>query len=103
MAARGKFKDKSWRRSNGDPATIDDITVIVIPILPYKHEVCNPDEDAAHPVPDSPEEEVELEVHYEDKMAAEQTETGLEADSENLEIVTQEEDGGGMATHEISE
>jgi len=38
MAARGKLKDRNWRRGNGDPATIDDITVYVIPILPYKQE-----------------------------------------------------------------
>jgi len=39
MAARGKLKDRNWRRSNGGPATIDDISVFVIPILPYKQEV----------------------------------------------------------------
>ena len=39
MAARGKLKERNWRRSNGDPATIDDITVFVIPILPYKQEL----------------------------------------------------------------
>ena len=38
MAARGKLKERNWRKSNGDPATIDDITVFVIPILPYKQE-----------------------------------------------------------------
>ena len=38
MAARGKLKDRNWRRGNGDPATIDDITVLVIPILSYKQE-----------------------------------------------------------------
>ena len=38
MAARGKLKERNWRRGNGDPATIDDITVLVIPILPYKQE-----------------------------------------------------------------
>ena len=31
-------KERNWRRGNGDPATIDDITVLVIPILPYKQE-----------------------------------------------------------------
>ena len=38
MSARGKLKERNWKRSNGSPATIDDITVFVIPILPYKHE-----------------------------------------------------------------
>lgn len=38
MAARGKLKDRNWRRSSGSAATIDDITVFVIPILPYKHD-----------------------------------------------------------------
>lgn len=38
MAARGKLKERNWKRSNGAPATIDDISVLVIPILPYKNE-----------------------------------------------------------------
>ena len=36
MAARGKLKERNWRRSSGGAATIDDISVFVIPILPYK-------------------------------------------------------------------
>ena len=87
MAARGKFKEKSWRRSNGDPATIDDITVVVIPILPYKNEVCNTGETvkeaATNGVPDSPDEEVELEVTFEDKTKSEA------AGGENLDLVTE--------------
>jgi len=39
MAARGKMKERNWRRSTGGPATIDDISVFVIPVLPYKQEV----------------------------------------------------------------
>jgi hypothetical protein len=39
MAARGKMKDRNWRRSGGGPATIDDISVFVIPVLPYRQEV----------------------------------------------------------------
>ena len=38
MAARGKLKERNWKRSAGGAATIDDISVFVIPILPYKHE-----------------------------------------------------------------
>ena len=38
MAARGKLKERNWKRSNGAPATIDDISVLVVPILPYKNE-----------------------------------------------------------------
>jgi protein phosphatase 1H len=38
MSARGKLKDRNWKRANGSPATIDDISVFVIPILPYKEE-----------------------------------------------------------------
>ena len=38
MSARGKLKERNWKRSNGAPATIDDISVFVIPILPYKEE-----------------------------------------------------------------
>merc|ERR1712055_137445 len=39
MAARGKMKERNRRRSTGGPATIDDISVFVIPVLPYKQEV----------------------------------------------------------------
>merc|ERR1719237_1912838 len=39
MAARGKMKERNWRRSAGGLATIDDISVFVIPVLPYKQEV----------------------------------------------------------------
>lgn len=84
MAARGKFKEKSWRRSSGDPATIDDITVIVIPILPYKQEVCHQGSQVNNP-PDSPEEEVELEVHFEEKKIVRNEEPDV--GTENLEIV----------------
>jgi len=38
MAARGKLKERNWRRSAGGPATIDDISVFVIPLLPFKQE-----------------------------------------------------------------
>merc|ERR1719342_1323992 len=38
MAARGKLKERNWRRNSGGPATIDDISVFVIPLLPYKLE-----------------------------------------------------------------
>jgi hypothetical protein len=38
MSARGKLKERNWKRANGTPATIDDISVFVIPILPYKEE-----------------------------------------------------------------
>jgi len=38
MAARGKLKERNWRRSSGGPATIDDISVFVVPLQPYKLE-----------------------------------------------------------------
>lgn len=38
MHSRGKLRERSWRTINGSPATIDDITVFVIPLLPYKEE-----------------------------------------------------------------
>ena len=37
MAARGKLVDRLWKRADG-PATIDDISVLVIPLLAYKQE-----------------------------------------------------------------
>merc|ERR1712037_715074 len=43
----GKLKDRNWRRGSGDPATIDDITVLVIPILPYKQEQEGSEEELA--------------------------------------------------------
>ncbi|KAF0298148.1 hypothetical protein FJT64_000475 [Amphibalanus amphitrite] len=39
MAARGKLRDnRQWRRSDGSPATVDDISVFVIPLLAYREE-----------------------------------------------------------------
>ena len=38
MSARGKLKERTWKRANGALATIDDISAFVIPILPYKEE-----------------------------------------------------------------
>ena len=38
MSARGKLRDRNWRRSDNLAATIDDISVLVIPILPYQEE-----------------------------------------------------------------
>jgi len=41
MAARGKLIDRNWKRVQGDvtsAATIDDISVLVIPLLAYKRE-----------------------------------------------------------------
>ena len=39
MAARGKLKEsRQWRRSDGSPGTVDDISVFVIPLLAYREE-----------------------------------------------------------------
>lgn len=38
MAARGKLVERNWKHNDDSPATIDDISVFVIPILPYKTE-----------------------------------------------------------------
>lgn len=40
MASRGKAKEKGrgWKNSDGRPATIDDISVFVIPLKPYREE-----------------------------------------------------------------
>ena len=47
MSARGKLIDRNWRRNTGagggdgsatGPATIDDISVLVVPVLAYKRE-----------------------------------------------------------------
>lgn len=38
MHSRGKLRERNWRTVNGTPATIDDITVFVIPLLPYKED-----------------------------------------------------------------
>ena len=37
MAARGKLVERNWKHNDDSPATIDDISVFVIPILPYKN------------------------------------------------------------------
>ena len=36
MAARGKLVERNWKHNDDSPATIDDISVFVIPILSYK-------------------------------------------------------------------
>ena len=38
MAARGKLVERTWRRSDQTAATIDDISVTVIPVSAYKQE-----------------------------------------------------------------
>jgi len=38
MSSRGKLNDRSWRTSENKSATIDDISVFVIPLAPYKEE-----------------------------------------------------------------
>ncbi|XP_043218999.1 protein phosphatase 1H-like isoform X2 [Amphibalanus amphitrite] len=38
MSARGKLKERLWRLSDGTMATIDDISVFVVPMLPYREE-----------------------------------------------------------------
>ena len=38
MAARGKLVERSWKRSDGSAATIDDISAFAIPIIAYKEE-----------------------------------------------------------------
>ena len=91
MAARGKLKDKNWKRSNGDPATIDDITVIVIPILPYKLELSKEDENTSDVSDKAQEEEVELEVHFEDSKIS----TGFEA----MEVEKETDDPEFSNTH----
>jgi hypothetical protein len=38
MHSRGKLYEKNWKTADGKPATIDDISVFVIPLTPYKEE-----------------------------------------------------------------
>ncbi|XP_071514535.1 protein phosphatase 1H [Panulirus ornatus] len=38
MGSRGKLRDQNWRTSDDKHATIDDISVFVIPLKPYKEE-----------------------------------------------------------------
>ena len=38
MGSRGKLKERNWRTSDDKHATIDDISVFVVPILPYQEE-----------------------------------------------------------------
>ncbi|GBN55230.1 Protein phosphatase 1H [Araneus ventricosus] len=38
MHARGKLRDRNWRTADNKLATIDDISVFVIPLRPYKEE-----------------------------------------------------------------
>ncbi|KDR09707.1 hypothetical protein L798_15637, partial [Zootermopsis nevadensis] len=38
MHSRGKLYEKNWKTADSKPATIDDISVFVIPLAPYKEE-----------------------------------------------------------------
>ncbi|GAB6029330.1 hypothetical protein CHUAL_005097 [Chamberlinius hualienensis] len=38
MHSRGKLVDRNWRTASGKQATIDDISVFVVPLLPYQEE-----------------------------------------------------------------
>ncbi|XP_059488514.1 protein phosphatase 1H [Neocloeon triangulifer] len=38
MSSRGKLTERNWRTSEGKSATIDDISVFVIPVVDYKRE-----------------------------------------------------------------
>jgi hypothetical protein len=38
MQSRGKLYEKNWKTADGKAATIDDISVFVIPLAPYKEE-----------------------------------------------------------------
>ncbi|XP_023239562.1 protein phosphatase 1H-like [Centruroides sculpturatus] len=38
MHSRGKLRERYWRTADNTPATIDDISVFVIPLRPYIEE-----------------------------------------------------------------
>ncbi|UYV79161.1 PPM1J [Cordylochernes scorpioides] len=38
MSSRGKLRERNWKTSDNKLATIDDISVFVIPLLPYLQE-----------------------------------------------------------------
>lgn len=38
MHSRGKLRERNWKTADNKAATIDDITVFVIPLKPYKEE-----------------------------------------------------------------
>lgn len=61
MAARGKLKERNWRRSGGGPATIDDISVFVVPLLPYKQEMEGGREENGVTEPEDGREAMEVE------------------------------------------
>lgn len=89
MAARGKLKERNWRRNSGGPATIDDISVFVIPLLPYKLESESSLLSSVVPEESSlisaavPSGESAVNGDTEDGREAMEVETELEADTEN--------------------
>jgi len=84
MSARGKLKDRNWKRSDGSPATIDDISVFVIPILPYKDEYLKQKETGEG-----------MADHFENGVDAMEPEDGVE--HENGDCI---EDENGLDTME---
>jgi protein phosphatase 1H len=64
MHARGKFNDRNWKMSDGSPATIDDISVFVIPLWSYKMEL----EEAAKVPPRIEDSENETPSEFSDVL-----------------------------------
>jgi len=89
MAARGKLKERNWRRSNGGPATIDDISVFVIPILPYKQEVLSSRNNETEEEEEG-REAMEVEIEAEDSSGAV---------TNNTEDICDSDTGPGATTH----
>lgn len=87
MSARGKLRDRNWKRGDGSPATIDDISVFVIPILPYKEEYLKQKETGEG-----------MADHFENGVDAMEPEDGVEQENgENGDCI---EDENGLDTME---
>jgi len=88
MSARGKLRDRNWKRSDGSPATIDDISVFVIPILPYKEEYLHQKESGEG-----------MTDHFENGVDAMEPEDGVE--EENGDCIV-DENGVDSMEEEVS-
>jgi len=94
MAARGKIVERHWKRGDGSPATIDDISAFAIPIFFYKEEYLAWKETYLKAMmtqperPSSPTDDKETNGHSDD-IVMEPADIGVEAMERDEEVNTQ--------------
>lgn len=102
MAARGKVVERHWKRSDGSPATIDDISAFAIPIHSYKEEylgwketylqaMTNPEKPSS-PVVSGEAETANNGIIHSDDIVMEAADVGVEAMERGQEVNGQQDE-----------